>query len=97
MPNRPFQVPEMLRVPLEELALQIRLLDLGPIRGFLAQAIEPPPEVSIANAILSLRELNALDEDEDLTALGYHLATLPVEPRIGKMMLLGAIFRFSPP
>lgn len=35
-----------------------------------------------------------LDEEEKpvLTALGFHLATLPVEPRVGKMMLYGAIF-----
>lgn len=35
-----------------------------------------------------------LDEDDKpvLTALGFHLATLPVEPRVGKMMLYGAIF-----
>ena len=30
--------------------------------------------------------------NEELTPLGYHLATLPVDPRVGKMILLGAIF-----
>lgn len=83
----------MLRVPLDELALQIRLLELGPVREFLSKALEPPSETAIATAIKSLRELDAFDEDEDLTPLGYHLAALPVEPRIGKMMLMGAIFR----
>ena len=34
----------------------------------------------------------ALDNNEELTPLGYHLATLPVDPRIGKMILFGAIF-----
>lgn len=35
---------------------------------------------------------NALDAHEGLTPLGYHLAALPVNPRIGKMILFGAIF-----
>ena len=35
---------------------------------------------------------NALDADEELTPLGHHLATLPVDPRVGKMLLFGAIF-----
>jgi len=36
--------------------------------------------------------IGALDEDENLTPLGYHLAILPVDCRVGKLMLLGAIF-----
>lgn len=60
----------MLRVPLDELSLQIRLLELGEVRSFLSKALEPPSETAIATAIESLRELNALDEDEDLTPLG---------------------------
>lgn len=35
---------------------------------------------------------NALDGNEELTPLGYHLAALPVSPRVGKMILFGAIF-----
>ena len=35
---------------------------------------------------------NALDANEELTPLGYHLATLPVDPRVGKIILFGAIF-----
>ena len=34
----------------------------------------------------------ALDRDEELTPLGHHLAHLPVAPRLGKMMLFGAMF-----
>lgn len=36
--------------------------------------------------------MNALDEDEQLTPLGYHLAKLPVDPQAGKMLLLAAMF-----
>jgi ATP-dependent RNA helicase DHX36 len=35
---------------------------------------------------------NALDENEDLTPLGYHLAKMPVDPQTGKMLLFGAVF-----
>lgn len=35
---------------------------------------------------------NALDGNEELTPLGYHLAALPVSPRVGKMILFGTIF-----
>ncbi len=35
---------------------------------------------------------NALDDNEDLTPLGYHLAKMPVDPQTGKMLLLGAMF-----
>ena len=37
-------------------------------------------------------EQNALDENEDLTPLGYHLAKMPVDPQTGKMLLFAAMF-----
>jgi len=87
-----YQLPEMLRTPLEELCLQIKILQLGMIRPFLSKALQPPEEQAVINALEVLRQLNALDADEELTPLGYHLATLPVDPRVGKMILFGAIF-----
>jgi HrpA-like RNA helicase len=43
--------------------------------------------------ILQLLEtLNALDESENLTPLGFHLAQLPMDPQTGKMILMGALF-----
>lgn len=44
-----------------------------------------------------LQDLGALTADEKLTPLGYHLACLPVDVRIGKLMLFGAIFRCLDP
>lgn len=44
-----------------------------------------------------LQDLGALTTDEKLTPLGYHLACLPVDVRIGKLMLFGAIFRCLDP
>jgi ATP-dependent RNA helicase DHX36 len=87
-----FTTPEILRTPLDALCLQIKILRLGDVREFLAQAIEPPPEGAIASALRSLAELDAIDASDELTPLGHHLAELPVDARLGKMMLYGAMF-----
>jgi ATP-dependent RNA helicase DHX36 len=87
-----FTTPEILRTPLDALCLQIKILGLGDIRRFLSMAIEPPPEDAIASALKSLQELDAVDAKDELTALGHHLAELPVDARLGKMMLYGAMF-----
>lgn len=87
-----FTTPEILRTPLDALCLQIKVLGLGDIRKFLSMAIEPPPEDAIASALKSLYELDAVDSKDELTALGHHLAELPVDARLGKMMLYGAMF-----
>ena len=102
-----YQIPEMLRVGLEDLVLQILVLDLGEPSVFLRKAVNPPTTMAIKNALDLLESLGAAesnwnevqDQDEpnsdvktSLTALGYHLATLPVHPRVGKMMIYGALF-----
>jgi len=87
-----YQLPEMLRTPLDSLCLQIKILRLGNIDWFLHKAMQPPDKKAIENAIFSLTQMRALDEKENLTALGYHLAKLPVVPKVGRMILFGAIF-----
>ena len=52
---------------------------------------EPPEQDSIKSAIRTLRQIGALDEKENLTSLGQHLASLPVDVRVGKMLLYGAV------
>ncbi|KAK9167703.1 hypothetical protein Scep_002894 [Stephania cephalantha] len=94
---RPYQVPEMLRMPLVELCLQIKSLSLGYIRPFLMRAIEPPREEAIASALSVLYEVGAVEGNEELTPLGYHLAKLPVDVLIGKMLIYGGIFRCMSP
>uniref|UniRef100_A0A8C7JLW4 ATP-dependent DNA/RNA helicase DHX36 n=1 Tax=Oncorhynchus kisutch TaxID=8019 RepID=A0A8C7JLW4_ONCKI len=86
-----YQLPEIMRTPLEELCLQIKILKLGPIAEFLRKALDPPTEEAVTLAITHLMDLNALDRSEALTPLGFHLARLPVEPHIGKLILFGAL------
>lgn len=84
--------PEIFRTPLHELALSIKLLRLGSIHQFLSKAIEPPPLDAVIEAEALLRDMKCLDESDELTNLGKILARLPIEPRLGRMMILGNIF-----
>ena len=84
--------PEMFRTPLHEIALSIKLLRLGSIGEFLSKAIEPPPIDAVIEAEVTLKEMKALDCNDELTPLGRILARLPIEPRLGKMVVLGSTF-----
>mmetsp|Transcript_13881 Transcript_13881/g.18459 ORF Transcript_13881/g.18459 Transcript_13881/m.18459 type:complete len:805 (-) Transcript_13881:709-3123(-) len=94
---RPFVTPEMKRVPLDELCLTMTMLHpvkdpllmRGRVSAVLKDALEPPDEVSVAASLSRLKGLGALDENEGLTPLGRSLAQLPLEPRLGKMLILG--------
>lgn len=63
------------------------------LESVFCRLVEPPAAQSLDAAKQRLRDLGALSADEKLTPLGYHLACLPVDVRIGKLMLFGAIFR----
>lgn len=87
-----YQLPELLRTPLQSLCLQIKSLHLGSISEFLARALQPPEPLSVQNAIEYLKTIGALDENENLTVLGRNLSMLPVEPKLGKMLIFGSLF-----
>lgn len=55
--------------------------------------MEPPSEEGVLSAIQRLEDVGALDSAKNLTSLGYVLASLPVDVRIGKLMVFGAIFQ----
>lgn len=87
-----YSIPEILRVPLEELCLHIMKCQYGPPEDFLGQALDPPQPQSVNNAVNLLRKIGAcLPDDHVLTPLGHHLAGLPVNVKIGKMLIYGAI------
>ncbi|XP_072164238.1 LOW QUALITY PROTEIN: putative ATP-dependent RNA helicase DHX57 [Diadema setosum] len=94
------QQPEIQRIPLEQLVLRIKILDVFQgyhVKDVLNKLLEPPKTESIDDAVQRLQDLGALSVDQDLTSLGYHLASLPVDVRIGKLMLFGAIFQCLDP
>ncbi|KAG7240878.1 hypothetical protein INR49_023452 [Caranx melampygus] len=93
-----FQVPQLLRMPLQELCLQTKLLaPSSPVTEFLSKAPQPPPAHAIKNAVQMLKTIDAMDQNEDLTDLGYHLADLPVEPHLGKMVLSAVVLKCLDP
>ncbi|KAK9870829.1 hypothetical protein WA026_009793 [Henosepilachna vigintioctopunctata] len=88
-------VPEIHRVPLEQLILNIKLLETfeeKDLKTVIGSLIEPPSIDSVESSISRLQSVGALDRNLELTALGHHLAFLPVDVRIGKLILYGAIF-----
>lgn len=87
-----FMLPEIQRKRLEEVILQIKVLGLGNVNNFLGRVMDPPEKESIDLSLDLLRSLNAINTDQQLTPLGFHLAQLPMDPQTGKMILLGAIF-----
>ncbi|KAI3516708.1 hypothetical protein L1887_15678 [Cichorium endivia] len=92
-----YQLPEILRTPLQSLCLQIKTLKLGSISEFLSKALQSPELLAVQNAIEYLKVIGALDEKENLTVLGRYLTMLPVEPKLGKMLILGSILNCLDP
>ena len=91
---RAIGLPELLRSDLQETCLDVKAQKFhAPIREFLAEALEPPAPQAVNSAVVNLQNLAALTDDESLTALGRLLASLPVHPALGKMIILGVIFR----
>ena len=92
------QAPEVQRVPLEQLVLRIKALQYpGTAAEVCARLVEPPLPQAVQRAVDELVFLEAMtieknSKKEELTALGVHLSTLPVDCRIGKLILLGAMF-----
>lgn len=115
-----YQLPEMLRVGIEDLVLQVLVLDLGEPSTFLGKALNPPSDLALSNSLQLLETLGAveckwakdpghlrslqgkdagssdqpcgeLQVTSELTALGFHLATLPVDPRVGKLIIYGSL------
>uniref|UniRef100_A0A673C3Y7 ATP-dependent RNA helicase DHX29 n=1 Tax=Sphaeramia orbicularis TaxID=375764 RepID=A0A673C3Y7_9TELE len=87
-----YSIPEILRVPLEELCLHIMKCQYGSPEEFLSRALDAPQPQSVSNAVNLLRKIGACHpSDHLLTPLGHHLASLPVNVKIGKMLIYGAI------
>uniref|UniRef100_A0A096MAH8 DEAH (Asp-Glu-Ala-His) box polypeptide 34 n=1 Tax=Poecilia formosa TaxID=48698 RepID=A0A096MAH8_POEFO len=90
-----YPVPEIHRVALDSLVLQMKSMDLGDPLSFVF--IDPPPTASIQTAVTYLKEQGALDSRGELTSIGKLLAQLPVDVVIGKMLVLGSLFNLVEP
>ena len=80
-----FTDPEILRSSLAGVILRMKALHLGQVEDF--PFIEPPPRKAIADGYQLLNELGAVDERNELTPMGIELSKLPLDPRVGRMIL----------
>ncbi|KAJ7965034.1 DExH-box ATP-dependent RNA helicase [Quillaja saponaria] len=93
-----FQIPEIKRMPIEELCLQVKLLDPScKIEDFLRKTLDPPISETIHNAIIVLQDIGALSLDEKLTQLGEKLGALPVHPLTSKMLFFAILMNCLDP
>jgi ATP-dependent helicase HrpA len=80
-----FTDPEILRTNLAAVILQMAALQLGDVEDF--PFLDPPDRRSVRDGVVLLQELNAFDRTGAITDVGRRLAQLPVDPRIGRMIL----------
>ena len=83
-----FTAPEIQRTNLAAVVLQSMSLKLGPIDEF--PFIDPPKPTAVRDGFRTLFELGAIDDERQITDVGKELSRLPVDPRIGRMILAAA-------
>ena len=80
-----FTDPEILRSSLAGVILRLASLGFGRVQEF--PFIEPPSNRAIADGTALLQELGALNTEAELTAIGRELSRIPLDPRIGRMLI----------
>ncbi len=94
-------VSALQRCPIETIVLKCKKLNIGDPRTTLRQALQPPRMPDIEAAILTLKEVGALSVmldgvvhryDGKMTFVGMILESLPVDVRLGKLLILGHAF-----
>ncbi len=80
-----FTTPEIRRTNLASVVLQSKVLGLGRLEDF--PLIDPPRVEAIREGFRTLRELGAVDEDGELTEIGWQLGRMPVDPRVGRILI----------
>ena len=83
-----YTIPEIQRTNLAAVILQTKALHLGPIERF--PFLDPPKPDAVRDGYRTLVELGAIDAKGELTEIGRQLSRLPVDPRIGRMILAAA-------
>ena len=80
-----FTDPEILRSSLAGVILRMKALRLGAVEDF--AFIEAPQKRAIVDGYQLLAELGAVDDNNELTPIGQTLSRLPLDPRVGRMIL----------
>lgn len=91
-------LPEISRSSLHALVMDTKAITSGDIFETLHQMLTPPPTDGLQQAVTSLERMGALDvTTQSLTPLGKHLTRMPCDPKLGKMLIYGAILRCLDP
>ncbi|MGH8765054.1 MAG: ATP-dependent RNA helicase HrpA, partial [Burkholderiales bacterium] len=80
-----FTDPELLRSSLASVILRALSLGLGKVEDF--PFLDPPIPKAVSDGYALLAELGAVDDDNQLTDIGRELARLPLDPRVGRMLI----------
>lgn len=88
-----YPLPEIVRERIDGTILDLKMLRVGDEKTFLSTLITAPKVEVVSQSIERLTRLGALQPGtEELTALGVHLARLPLDPHTAKMILMSAVF-----
>ena len=88
----------MKRIPLTKVVLDVKMLNMGSPKQILALAIDPPDVENLQKSIIGLKEIGALlttvdgihvRDDGDLTVMGEIMARLPLDVKLGKLVIFG--------
>ena len=85
MDRQEFTEPEIRRSSLAGVILRMKALGLPEISEF--PFLDPPNPKAVAEGYRTLREVGALDKERNLTEIGHELGRLPVDPRMGRMLI----------
>lgn len=90
--------PEILRVSLTEICLKAKMMSDGQsIEDYMQKALQPPPKENMRQSIKLLKTINALNSEEQITHLGMHLAYMPIDCQLGKMVLFAIMLKCLDP
>ncbi len=89
-----FTTPEIRRTSLASVVLRTETLRLGKLADF--PLLDPPRDEAIREGIRTLQELGAMDDRHELTEIGWQLGRMPVDPRVGRILLAAAEFGVLP-
>lgn len=92
-----YPLPEVLRTSLDQKVLMSKIYSTDKAEQFFKSMPQPPPTLRVIQAVNNLRNLNILDLDENLTALGRRITHFTVDPVLAKAMIYSAVFDCSVP
>ena len=96
---RPDRVSEIVRRPLDNLCLWIRMLapEGHEIDEYFSHAYEQPRPFSVKVAVTILQCLEALNNEKEITELGFMMLNIPINPKLAKLVLYGLAYRCLDP